>query len=150
MPAVGGKGLFSTHFCFLQPETQNRLQSQLGGAATLVRQVIEFVRVYNPEKPDLFVCPIFRQTISCSVVSALFSILSVAVEVLSGVFQKICQYCDHWVRCYCSWAFGSDKDGTAQWPLDGFYLGNVYSHFTRVFRQESESSLRFLCSFFFI
>lgn len=79
IPAVGGKGAFPTHFCFLQPETQNRLQSQLGGAATLVRQVIEFMRVYNPEKSDLFVRPIFRQSISCSGVSALFSILSVTV-----------------------------------------------------------------------
>lgn len=43
----------------LQTETQNRLQSQLDGAATLVRQVIELMRVYNPEKSDLFVCPIF-------------------------------------------------------------------------------------------
>lgn len=96
MPAVGGKGFFPTHFCFLQAETQNHLQSQLGGgAATLVRQVIEFMRVYSLQKSDLFVCPVFRQNISCSGVSALFSILSVAVQVLSGVFQEICQYCDH-------------------------------------------------------
>lgn len=88
------KGFFPTHFSFLQTETQNHFQSQLGGAATLVRQVIEFMKVYNPEKSDLFVCTIFRQNISCSGISA-FSILSVAVQVPGGVFQKICQYCDH-------------------------------------------------------